>query len=149
MCFPLPAWDVTLPRGVCVSAELTGDEGGRDPNPLLEVKPSNPNVWHVCRELSCLQGEIDMLGKLEAWFQLGGHVWSADYELFRAKLSDFHYSFTFKRIQNGAMSALSLSGSRTRPGTGGSQNPMEGVTVTYTGGPALLRPKGQSLTSKA
>ena len=46
-----------------------------------------------------MQGEIDMLGKLEAWFQLGGHVWSADYELFRAKLSDFHYSFTFKEFK--------------------------------------------------
>lgn len=31
-----------IAEGVCVSAELTGDEGGRDPNPLLEVKPSNP-----------------------------------------------------------------------------------------------------------
>ena len=132
-----------IAEGVCVSAELTGDEGGRDPDPLLEVKPSNPNVWHVCKELSCLQGEIDALGKLEAWFQLGGHVWSADYELFRAKALRLPLLLYLQRIQNGAMSALSLSGSRTRPGTGvAKENPDGGRNRHLYGGPALLPTEG-------
>ena len=132
-----------IAEGVCVSAELTGDEGGRDPNPLLEVKPSNPNVWHVCKELSCLQGEIDMLGKLEAWFQLGGHVWSADYELFRAKLSDFHYSFTFKEFKMEPCQHY-LYQVAVRVLEQGSQNPMEGVTVTYTEVPPYSDRRGKA-----
>lgn len=132
-----------IAEGVCVSAELTGDEGGRDPNPLLEVKPSNPNVWHVCKELSCLQGEIDMLGKLEAWFQLGGHVWSADYELFRAKLSDFHYSFTFKEFKMEPCQHY-LYQVAVRVMEQGSQNPMEGVTVTYTEVPPYSDRRGKA-----
>ena len=132
-----------IAEGVCVSAELTGDEGGRDPNPLLEVKPSNPNVWHVCKELSCLQGEIDMLGKLEAWFQLGGHVWSADYELFRAKLSDFHYSFTFKEFKMEPCQHY-LYQVAVRVQEQGSQNPMECVTVTYTQVPPYSDRRGKA-----
>ena len=132
-----------IAEGVCVSAELTGDEGGRDPNPLLEVKPSNPNVWHVCKELSCLQGEIDMLGKLEAWFQLGGHVWSADYELFRAKLSDFHYSFTFKEFKMEPCRHY-LYQVAVRVLEQGSKNPMEGVTVTYTEVPPYSDRRGKA-----
>lgn len=132
-----------IAEGICVSAELTGDEGGRDPNPLLEVKPTNPNVWHVCKELSCLQGEIDMLGKLEAWFQLAGHVWSVDYELFRVKISDFHYSFTFKEFKM-ELCQHYLYQVAVRVLEEGSKNPMEGVTVTYTEVPPYSDRRGKA-----
>lgn len=132
-----------IAEGICVSAELTGDEGGRDPNPLLEVKPNNPNVWHVCKELSCLQGEIDMLGKLEAWFQLAGHVWSVDYELFRVKISDFHYSFTFKEFKM-ELCQHYLYQVAVRVLEEGSKNPMEGVTVTYTEVPPYSDRRGKA-----
>lgn len=132
-----------IAEGISVSAELTGDEGGRDPNPLLEVKPTNPNVWHVCKELSCLQGEIDMLGKLEAWFQLAGHVWSVDYELFRVKISDFHYSFTFKEFKM-ELCQHYLYQVAVRVLEEGSKNPMEGVTVTYTEVPPYSDRRGKA-----
>ena len=132
-----------IAEGISVSAELTGDEGGRDPNPLLEVKPTNPNVWHVCKELSCLQGEIDMLGKLEAWFQLAGHVWSVDYELFRVKISDFHYSFTFKEFKM-ELCRHYLYQVAVRVLEQGSKNPMEGVTVTYTEVPPYSDRRGKA-----
>lgn len=132
-----------IAEGICVSAELTGDEGGRDPNPLLEVKPNNPNVWHVCKELSCLQGEIDMLGKLEAWFQLAGHVWSVDYELFRVKISDFHYSFTFKEFKM-ELCQHYLYQVAVRVLEEGSKKPMEGVTVTYTEVPPYSDRRGKA-----
>ena len=132
-----------IAEGICVSAELTGDEGGRDPNPLLEVKPNNPNVWHVCKELSCLQGEIHMLGKLEAWFQLAGHVWSVDYELFRVKISDFHYSFTFKEFKM-ELCQHYLYQVAVRVLEEGSKKPMEGVTVTYTEVPPYSDRRGKA-----
>lgn len=132
-----------IAEGISVSAELTGDEGGRDPNPLLEVKPTNPNVWHVCKELSCLQGEIDMLGKLEAWFQLAGHVWSVDYELFRVKISDFHYSFTFKEFKMEPCQHY-LYQVAVRVLEEGSKNPIEGVTVTYTEVPPYSDRRGKA-----
>ena len=132
-----------IAEGVCVFAELAGDEGGRDPNPLLEAKPTNPNVWHVCKELSCLQGEIDMLGKLEAWFQLAGHVWSVDYELFRVKISDFHYSFTFKEFKMEPCRHY-LYQVAVRVLEEGSKNPMEGVTVTYTEVPPYSDRRGKA-----
>ena len=89
-----------IAAGIDIAAELTGDEGGRpqDASQDVNIRPFNSNVWHVCKELSCVQGEIDVLAKLEAWVQLGGHVWSVHYDLFREKYSDFHYSFTFKEF---------------------------------------------------
>ena len=99
--FSVAGFGCDIAAGVAVTAELTGDEGGRpvDPSQDVEVRPANPNVWHVCKELSCLQGEIDELAKLEAWIQFGGHVASVHYDLFREKISDFHYSFTFKEFK--------------------------------------------------
>ena len=132
-----------IAEGISVSAELTGDEGGRDPNPLLEVKPTNPNGWHVCKELSCLQGEIDMLGKLEAWFQLAGHVWSVDYVLLGVKISDFHYSFTFKEFKM-ELCRHYLYQVAVRVLEQGSKNPMEGVTVTYTEVPPYSDRRGKA-----
>ena len=84
-----------------------------------------------------------MLGKLEAWFQLGGHVWSADYELFRAKLSDFHYSFTFKEFKMEPCQHY-LYQVAVRVLEQGSQNPMEGVTVTYTQVPPYSDRRGKA-----
>ena len=86
-----------IAAGIAVAAEMTGDEGGRPVDPMedVNVRPLNIYNWHVCKELSCVQGEIDVLAKLEAWLQMAGHVWSVDYDLFREKYSDFHYSFTF------------------------------------------------------
>ena len=84
-----------------------------------------------------------MLGKLEAWFQLGGHVWSADYELFRAKLSDFHYSFTFKEFKMEPCQHY-LYQVAVRVLEQGSQNPMEGVTVTYTEVPPYSDRRGKA-----
>ena len=131
--------------GIAISADLTGDEGGRDPNPLVGVKPINPNEWHVCKELSCLQGEIDALVKLEAWAQLAGHVWSVHYDLAHEKYSDFHYSFTFNEFQLAPCEHY-LYQVGVRVLEQGSQNktPMEGVTVTYTEVPPYADRRGKS-----
>ena len=134
-----------IAAGIAISADLTGDEGGRDPDPLVGVQPINPNEWHVCKELSCLQGEIDALVKLEAWAQLAGHVWSAHYDLAHEKYSDFHYSFTFKEFELAPCEHY-LYQVDVRVLEQGSQKktPMEGVTVTYTEVPPYADRRGKS-----
>ena len=140
--FSVGGFGCDIAAGVAITAELTGDEGGRSVDPLqdvqatdaaqdAQVRPVNPNVWHVCKELSCLQGEIYELAKLEAWIQLGGHVASVHYDLFRIKFSDFHYSFTFKEFKLAPCKHyLYQVGVRVVDDV--DRKPMEGVTVTYT-----------------
>ena len=152
--FSVAGFGCDIAAGVAVTAELTGDEGGRPVNPTqdaqatdaaqdAQVRPVNPNVWHVCKELSCLQGEIDELAKLEAWIQFGGHVASVHYDLFRIKLSDFHYSFTFKEFKMEPCQHY-LYQVAVRVLEQGSQNPMEGVTVTYTEVPPYSDRRGKA-----
>lgn len=152
--FSVAGFGCDITAGVAVTAELTGDEGGRPVNPTqdaqatdaaqdAQVRPVNPNVWHVCKELSCLQGEIDELAKLEAWIQFGGHVASVHYDLFRIKLSDFHYSFTFKEFKMEPCQHY-LYQVAVRVLEQGSQNPMEGVTVTYTEVPPYSDRRGKA-----
>lgn len=152
--FSVAGFGCDIAAGVAVTAELTGDEGGRPVNPTqdaqatdaaqdAQVRPVNPNVWHVCKELSCLQGEIDELAKLEAWIQFGGHVASVHYDLFRIKLSDFHYSFTFKEFKMEPCQHY-LYQVAVRVLEQGSQNPMEGVTVTYTQVPPYSDRRGKA-----
>ena len=134
-----------IAAGIAISADLTGDEGGRDPDPLVGVQPINPNEWHVCKELSCLQGEIDALVKLEAWAQLAGHVWSAHYDLAHEKYSDFHYSFTFKEFELAPCEHyLYQVGVRVLEQGSQKKTPMEGVTVTYTEVPPYADRRGKS-----
>ncbi len=151
--FSVAGFGCDIAAGVAVTAELTGDEGGRPVNPTqdaqatdaaqdAQVRPVNPNVWHVCKELSCLQGEIDELAKLEAWIQFGGHVASVHYDLFRIKLSDFHYSFTFKEFKmKPCQHYLYQVGVRVLEK--GTQTPMEDVTVTYTEVPPYADRRGK------
>lgn len=151
--FSVAGFGCDIAAGVAVTAELTGDEGGRPVNPTqdaqatdaaqdTQVRPVNPNVWHVCKELSCLQGEIDELAKLEAWIQFGGHVASVHYDLFRIKLSDFHYSFTFKEFKmKPCQHYLYQVGVRVLEK--GTQTPMEDVTVTYTEVPPYADRRGK------
>lgn len=151
--FSVGGFGCDIAAGVAITAELTGDEGGRSVDPLqdaqatdaaqdAQVRPVNPNVWHVCKELSCLQGEIDELAKLEAWIQLGGHVASVHYDLFREKLSDFHYSFTFKEFKmEPCQHYLYQVGVRVVDDAEG--KPMEGVTVTYTTVPPYSDRRGK------
>ena len=151
--FSVAGFGCDIAAGVAVTAELTGDEGGRPVNPTqdaqatdaaqdAQVRPVNPNVWHVCKELSCLQGEIDELAKLEAWIQFGGHVASVHYDLFRIKLSDFHYSFTFKEFKmKPCQHYLYQVGVRVVDDAEG--KPMEGVTVTYTTVPPYSDRRGK------
>lgn len=152
--FSVAGFGCDIAAGVAVTAELTGDEGGRPVNPTqdaqatdaaqdAQVRPVNPNVWHVCKELSCLQGEIDELAKLEAWIQFGGHVASVHYDLFRIKLSDFHYSFTFKEFKMEPCQHY-LYQVAVRVLEQGSKNPMEGVTVTYTEVPPYSDRRGKA-----
>ena len=143
--FSVAGFGCDIAAGVAVTAELTGDEGGRPVNPTqdAQVRPVNPNVWHVCKELSCLQGEIDELAKLEAWIQFGGHVASVHYDLFRIKLSDFHYSFTFKEFKMEPCRHY-LYQVAVRVLEEGSKNPMEGVTVTYTEVPPYSDRRGKA-----
>ena len=140
--FSVAGFGCDIAVGASIEAELTGDEGGRPVNPTqdaqatdaaqdAQVRPVNPNVWHVCKELSCLQGEIDELAKLEAWIQFGGHVASVHYDLLHVKLSDFHYSFTFKEFKmKPCQHYLYQVGVRVVDDA--ESKPMEGVTVTYT-----------------
>lgn len=140
--FSVAGFGCDIAVGASIEAELTGDEGGRPVNPTqdaqatdaaqdAQVRPVNPNVWHVCKELSCLQGEIDELAKLEAWIQFGGHVASVHYDLLHVKLSDFHYSFTFKEFKmKPCQHYLYQVGVRVVDET--DRKPMDGVTVTYT-----------------
>ena len=142
--FSVGGFGCDIAAGVAVTAELTGDEGGRpvDPSQDVEIRPVNPNVWHVCKELSCLQGEIDELAKLEAWIQFGGHVASVHYDLFREKISDFHYSFTFKEFKmEPCKHYLYQVGVRVLEK--GTQTPMEDVTVTYTEVPPYADRRGK------
>ena len=142
--FSVGGFGCDIAAGVAITAELTGDEGGRpvDPSQDVEIRPVNPNVWHVCKELSCLQGEIDELAKLEAWIQFGGHVASVQYDLFRIKLSDFHYSFTFKEFKmEPCKHYLYQVGVRVVDDAEG--KPMEGVTVTYTTVPPYSDRRGK------
>lgn len=151
--FSVAGFGCDIAAGVAVTAELTGDEGGRPVNPTqdaqatdaaqdAQVRPVNPNVWHVCKELSCLQGEIDELAKLEAWIQFGGHVASVHYDLFRIKLPDFHYSFTFKEFKmKPCQHYLYQVGVRVVDDAEG--KPMEGVTVTYTTVPPYSDRRGK------
>ncbi len=151
--FSVAGFGCDIAAGVAVTAELTGDEGGRAVNPTrdaqatdaaqdAQVRPVNPNVWHVCKELSCLQGEIDELAKLEAWIQFGGHVASVHYDLFRIKLPDFHYSFTFKEFKmEPCKHYLYQVGVRVVDET--DRKPMEGVTVTYTTVPPYSDRRGK------
>ena len=142
--FSVGGFGCDIAAGVAITAELTGDEGGRpvDPSQAVERRPANPNVWHVCKELSCLQGEIDELAKLEAWIQFGGHVASVHYDLFREKISDFHYSFTFKEFKmEPCKHYLYQVGVRVVDDAEG--KPMEGVTVTYTEVPSYADRRGK------
>ena len=142
--FSVGGFGCDIAAGVAITAELTGDEGGRpvDPSQDVEIRPVNPNVWHVCKELSCLQGEIDELAKLEAWIQFGGHVASVHYDLFREKISDFHYSFTFKEFKmKPCKHYLYQVGVRVVDDADG--KPMEGVTVTYTEVPSYADRRGK------
>ena len=142
--FSVGGFGCDIAAGVAITAELTGDEGGRpvDPSQDVEIRPANPNVWHVCKELSCLQGEIDELAKLEAWIQFGGHVASVHYDLFREKISDFHYSFTFKEFKmEPCKHYLYQVGVRVVDDAEG--KPMEGVTVTYTEVPSYADRRGK------
>ena len=142
--FSVGGFGCDIAAGVAITAELTGDEGGRpvDPSQDVEIRPANPNVWHVCKELSCLQGEIDELAKLEAWIQFGGHVASVHYDLFREKISDFHYSFTFKEFKmKPCQHYLYQVGVRVVDDADG--KPMEGVTVTYTEVPSYADRRGK------
>ena len=142
--FSVGGFGCDIAAGVAITAELTGDEGGRpvDPSQDVEIRPVNPNVWHVCKELSCLQGEIDELAKLEAWIQFGGHVASVQYDLFRIKLSDIHYSFTFKEFKmEPCKHYLYQVGVRVVDDAEG--KPMEGVTVTYTTVPPYSDRRGK------
>ena len=143
--FSVGGFGCDIAAGVAITAELTGDEGGRpvDPSQDVEIRPVNPNVWHVCKELSCLQGEIDELAKLEAWIQFGGHVASVQYDLFREKISDFHYSFTFKEFKmEPCKHYLYQVGVRVVDDAEG--KPMEGVTVTYTQVPPYSDRRGKA-----
>ena len=128
-------------EGIAITAELKGDEGGRGEEFSEDgLLPINPNRWHVCKELSCLQGEIDALAKLEVWAQACGHVWSASYNLFDQKLSDFHYSFTFDEFELKPCSHyLNLVDVLVRDTA---DTPMENVTVTYTDVPLYADRKG-------
>ena len=140
--FSVAGFGCDIAVGASIEAQLTGDEGGRQVNPTqdaqatdaaqdAQVRPVNVNVWHVCKELSCLQGEIDELAKLEAWIQFGGHVASAQYDLFRQKIRDFHYSFTFKEFKmEPCQHYLYQVGVRVVDDV--KSEPMKGVTVTYT-----------------
>ena len=128
-------------EGISIAAELKGDEGGHGEESSEEgVLPINPNRWHVCKELSCLQGEIDVLAKLEAWVQACGHVWSVSYELFNQKISDFHYSFTFNEFElkpcGHYLNLVDVLVKDTE------HNPMENVTVTYKDVPLYADRKG-------
>ena len=142
--FSVGGFGCDIAAGVAITAELTGDEGGRpvDPSQDVEIRPVNPNVWHVCKELSCLQGEIDELAKLEAWIQFGGHVASVHYDLFRIKLSDFHYSFTFKEFKMEPCKHY-LYQVGVRVVDDAERKPMEGVTVTYTEVPSYADRRGK------
>lgn len=142
--FSVAGFGCDIAVGVSIAANLTGDEGGRpvDPSQDVEIRPVNPNEWHVCKELSCLQGEIDELAKLEAWIQFGGHVASVQYDLFRIKISDFHYSFTFKEFKmEPCQHYLYQVGVRVLEK--GTQTPMEDVTVTYTEVPPYADRRGK------
>ena len=142
--FSVGGFGCDIAAGVAITAELTGDEGGRPVNPSqdVEIRPVNPNVWHVCKELSCLQGEIDELAKLEAWIQFGGHVASVHYDLFREKISDFHYSFTFKEFKMEPCKHY-LYQVGVRVVDDAERKPMEGVTVTYTEVPSYADRRGK------
>ena len=151
--FSVAGFGCDIAVGASIEAELTGDEGGRPVNPTqdaqatdaaqdAQVRPVNPNVWHVCKELSCLQGEIDELAKLEAWIQFGGHVASVHYDLLHVKLSDFHYSFTFKEFKmEPCKHYLYQVGVRVVDET--DRKPMDGVTVTYTTVPPYSDRRGK------
>ena len=128
-------------EGISIAAELKGDEGGRGEESSGEgVLPINSNRWHVCKELSCLQGEIDVLAKQEVWAQACGRVWSESDVLFNQKISDFHYSFTFNEFElkpcEHYLNLVDVLVEDTE------HNPMENVTVTYTNVPPYAGRKG-------
>lgn len=133
-----------IAAGISIAAELTGDEGGRPTDPFQDVgvRPINPNVWHVCKELSCLQGEIDLFSRLEAWIQVAGHVSSVHYDLFREKYRDFHYSFTFNEFKlepcDHYLYQVSVKVEET------ANTPMKDVTVTYADVPPMADRRGKS-----
>ncbi len=111
-----------LATDIEVNAELTGDEGG--------AQSGGPEKWHICKELSCLQGEIDVLAKAEAWLQVAKSAYSISYDLLRQNCGDFHYSFTFDEFAFAPCDHylyLVDIGVFER----GTTNPMKDVTVEY------------------
>lgn len=129
--FGLFAVGCDLAAGIEVKAALTGDEGGRGTSDVSNVRPVDPSKWHVCKELSCLQGEIDVLVKVEAWVQIAKSVYSASYDFARQKYRDFHYSFTFDEFALEKCKRY-LYLVEVKVVEEGTTNPMQDVTVEYT-----------------
>ena len=129
--FGLFAVGCDLAAGIEVKAALTGDEGGRGTSDVSNVRPVDPSKWHVCKELSCLQGEIDVLVKVEAWVQIAKSVYSASYDFARQKYGDFHYSFTFDEFALEKCKRY-LYLVEVKVVEEGTTNPMQDVTVEYT-----------------
>ena len=129
--FGLFAVGCDLAAGIEVKAALTGDEGGRGTSDVSNVRPVDPSKWHVCKELSCLQGEIDVLVKVEAWVQIAKSVYSASYDFARQKYGDFHYSFTFDEFALEKCKRY-LYLVEVKVVEEGTTKPMQDVTVEYT-----------------
>lgn len=122
--------------GIDIKAQLKGDEGGK-------TGTSYENSWHMCKELSCLQGEIFEEVKLEAYVHAFRKRWSAQYMLSNKKLCDFHYSYTFGEFECSPCKhyLYLVKVNVTKEGTN-PKLPLEGATVTYTQVPPYADRKG-------
>lgn len=126
--------------GMSVSAELVGDEGGNDPN---FAENGQRSAWHVCKELSCLQGEIHTIADMDAWIWLDKTTHSVNYDLFSEKYSDFHYSDTFKEFELKPCEHYLYPVKVCVTEKGSDPNiPMENVTVAYTEVPPYASRRG-------